>query len=236
MNQLDPDALGAIAAIAGFGVAFFVIAVLGGILLINRRDMRGWNLPISYVWFKASGRINRKTFWLTGIIGITLVQVSYVLVIGGTTFGISRLAPINEQVLSIASLATMLPMMVFSFWASLAVNIKRCHDRDHSGWFLLVALIPLIGPIWLFIELGLRVGTPGPNRFGPGQSSTDSTTLATQAEGTEEFMGSKQKFMPNTSIPETPTSNLNDQPNNEIVAQRLGAAFLRGDDPEQTET
>jgi hypothetical protein len=46
------------------------------------------------------------------------------------------------------------------------VYIKRFHDRDKSGWWVLIWLIPIIGAIWLLIELGFLKGTPGPNRFG----------------------------------------------------------------------
>ena len=46
------------------------------------------------------------------------------------------------------------------------VHIKRFHDRDKSGWWVLIGLIPIIGAIWLLIELGFLKGTPGPNRFG----------------------------------------------------------------------
>ena len=47
------------------------------------------------------------------------------------------------------------------------VYIKRFHDRDKSGWWVLVTLIPIIGAIWILVELGFLKGTPGPNRFGP---------------------------------------------------------------------
>lgn len=43
-------------------------------------------------------------------------------------------------------------------WSSLAVGIKRLRDRNRSGWFMLVSLIPFIGIIWLFIELGILKG------------------------------------------------------------------------------
>ena len=52
------------------------------------------------------------------------------------------------------------------FIPNLAVIVRRLHDQDKSGWWILIALIPLIGGIWLFI-LYLIDGTPGPNRFGP---------------------------------------------------------------------
>ncbi len=53
------------------------------------------------------------------------------------------------------------------YWIGLAVTVKRSHDRDKSGWWILIALIPLIGAIWFLIEFGFLRGTPGPNRFGP---------------------------------------------------------------------
>ena len=57
---------------------------------------------------------------------------------------------------------------VFGFlvWSGICVGIKRCHDRERSGWFLLVSLIPFIGAIWLTIELYFLRGTVGPNKFG----------------------------------------------------------------------
>lgn len=49
----------------------------------------------------------------------------------------------------------------------LAGAAKRLHDRDRSGWFQLIVLIPLTGAIWLGVEIGFLRGTFGPNRFGP---------------------------------------------------------------------
>jgi uncharacterized membrane protein YhaH (DUF805 family) len=54
-----------------------------------------------------------------------------------------------------------------SLWPAIAVGAKRCHDRDRSGWFLLVFAIPVLGALWLLIELGFFRGAVGPNRFGP---------------------------------------------------------------------
>jgi uncharacterized membrane protein YhaH (DUF805 family) len=58
-----------------------------------------------------------------------------------------------------------------AYWVALVlgviVYIKRFHDRDKSGWWVLIGLIPIIGAIWLPIELGFLKGTPRPNRFGP---------------------------------------------------------------------
>ena len=43
-------------------------------------------------------------------------------------------------------------------WIMLAINVKRCHDRGRSGWFVLISLIPVIGSIWLLIDLGFLPG------------------------------------------------------------------------------
>jgi len=50
--------------------------------------------------------------------------------------------------------------------------VKRYHDRDKSGWWILILFIPLVGFIWFLIELGCLPGTPGPNRFGPDPLGT----------------------------------------------------------------
>lgn len=47
----------------------------------------------------------------------------------------------------------------------LAVQIRRLHDDDMSGWWVLLALIPIIGPLVL-IYFYIIEGTKGPNRFG----------------------------------------------------------------------
>jgi uncharacterized membrane protein YhaH (DUF805 family) len=55
--------------------------------------------------------------------------------------------------------------MLLAFYPSLAVSVKRCHDRSRSGWFLLVGIIPLIN-LWVFVELWLSRGTVGENQYG----------------------------------------------------------------------
>lgn len=60
-----------------------------------------------------------------------------------------------------------LPILVIpSIWVWAAVTVKRYHDRDKSGWWLWLVLIPLIGSLWQLAELGFFTGTSGPNRYG----------------------------------------------------------------------
>ncbi|MDK1017721.1 MAG: DUF805 domain-containing protein, partial [Actinomycetota bacterium] len=44
---------------------------------------------------------------------------------------------------------------------------KRWHDRDKSGWWMLIAFVPIIGGLWAFIETGLLQGTESDNQYGP---------------------------------------------------------------------
>jgi uncharacterized membrane protein YhaH (DUF805 family) len=52
-------------------------------------------------------------------------------------------------------------------WPNWAVAVKRWHDRDKSGWWMLINLIPILGSIWTVVELGFFPGTPGDNHYGP---------------------------------------------------------------------
>lgn len=49
---------------------------------------------------------------------------------------------------------------------SLAVGVRRLHDTDRSGWWLLLMFVPLIGAIVLLV-FTVQDGTRGDNRFGP---------------------------------------------------------------------
>lgn len=64
----------------------------------------------------------------------------------------------GELLAIVYGLATLLP--------SLGVEIRRMHDTNKSGWWIVVALVPFVGGIILIVLLAIA-GTPGPNRFGP---------------------------------------------------------------------
>jgi uncharacterized membrane protein YhaH (DUF805 family) len=48
---------------------------------------------------------------------------------------------------------------------ALALTVRRLHDTDRTGWWVLIALVP-IGSIALLV-FTLLEGTPGPNRYQP---------------------------------------------------------------------
>ena len=59
---------------------------------------------------------------------------------------------------TVASLALLLP--------SLAVTVRRLHDTNRSGWWVLAFLIPIAGLVLLLVFM-LSDSNPHPNRFGP---------------------------------------------------------------------
>lgn len=96
------------------------------------------------------GRIDRKTYWICFLAFLVL----------GTAIGISASALGDAG--SVLELACLPPMT----WSGLAIQAKRWHDRDKSAWWILIALVPGIGPLWALVENGLLPGSMGDNRFG----------------------------------------------------------------------
>jgi uncharacterized membrane protein YhaH (DUF805 family) len=105
------------------------------------------------LFLEFDGRISRQPFW----IGTLAVFGANVLV--GALLGRGALG-------AIVSLALLYP--------SIAVAVKRWHDRGKSGWWVLIGVIPVIGWIWTLIECGLLPGTPGANEYGPDPLSGES--------------------------------------------------------------
>lgn len=93
-----------------------------------------------------NGRARRAEYW--NFVLVNLI-ISILLMVVDSVIGI--------QVLSgIYSLALLIP--------SIAAAVRRLHDLDKSGWFLLLVFIPLVN-IWLIVLLASE-GTRGPNQYG----------------------------------------------------------------------
>jgi uncharacterized membrane protein YhaH (DUF805 family) len=114
-------------------------------------------------WFSFDGRISRRSWWLgyaLPILGLNMLAALLDTVLGFAQWQGGR-APVQV----VTSLVT--------FVGGLAGGAKRWHDRDCSGWWQLVLLIPAIGWLWNLIAVGFLRGNPGPNRFGPDPLGTD---------------------------------------------------------------
>lgn len=109
-------------------------------------------MDITNLLFSFSGRINRAKYWLLCII-LSIVPLFIFLLT----------AAISIEV----AIVLYIVYLVIIILASLAISAKRWHDRNKSAWWILIGIIPIIGPLWSFIELGFIKGTDGENRFGP---------------------------------------------------------------------
>ena len=104
-----------------------------------------------YIGF--SDRAARSEYWYWALFVLLLQIVGWLIDMTLFGFNTTGVNPIG----SIFSLATFLP--------GLAVSIRRLHDIDRAGWWVLLGLIPVIGWIVLIYWACLR-GTVGTNRFG----------------------------------------------------------------------
>ena len=104
-----------------------------------------------HLLLRFDGRINRAKFWS----GVGALIVAYIVIFALFAIDSSAL----RALLGVAYLAMI--------WPSLAISIKRWHDRDKSGWWVLIGLVPFIGGIWALVETGFLVGTRGGNQYGP---------------------------------------------------------------------
>jgi uncharacterized membrane protein YhaH (DUF805 family) len=95
------------------------------------------------------GRMARASFWgMMGSIGISFLVLFLLL----------------DAVLGRGS--TLL-LYVPLYWAVYALAAKRYHDVGRAAPWLFLVFVPIVGVAWVAMELGLRKGSPGENRFGP---------------------------------------------------------------------
>ena len=112
-----------------------------------------WYLGVLKKYAEFNGRARRKEYWMFFLFNLLIsIGLSIIDMMTGT---------VNQWGLGLLSglygLAVLVP--------SIAVAVRRLHDTDRSGWWLLISLIPLIGVIVLLVFL-LLDGTPGDNKYG----------------------------------------------------------------------
>lgn len=132
-----------------------------------------------FIFLSFQGRLNRKPYWLgtLAIIGVIAVAVLGLVFLTGGAGGYAAIAILYLVLL----------------WPTLAIGVKRLHDRGKSAWWLVVfyvvptvlnvlaesgdggdgigamifGLAGLAISIWALVELGFLRGTVGANRYGP---------------------------------------------------------------------
>ena len=124
-----------------------------------------WYLHVLKNYATFSGRARRKEYWMFFLISALISIVLTLLDILLGTYSVEYEAGLFS---GLYSLLILLP--------SIAVVVRRLHDTDRSGWWILISLIPLIGVIVLFAFICLD-SQPGTNRFGANPKEAASQTL-----------------------------------------------------------
>jgi uncharacterized membrane protein YhaH (DUF805 family) len=126
-----------------------------------------WYISVLKKYVVFNGRATRSEYWyfvlFSTIISMILMGIDIAMGSGSaeSTVNADTGVAMNMSagiLTGIYSLGVLLP--------SLAVLIRRLHDTDHSGWWVFISLIPLIGAIILLVFL-VKDSTPGDNQYGP---------------------------------------------------------------------
>jgi uncharacterized membrane protein YhaH (DUF805 family) len=108
-----------------------------------------WYLEVLKKYAVFSGRARRKEYWMFVLFNTI---IAFVLAI------IEALITGTSVVMTLYYLAVLIP--------SIAVSVRRLHDTDRTGWWVLIGLVPFIGAIVLLVFCVMD-STEGENRFGP---------------------------------------------------------------------
>jgi uncharacterized membrane protein YhaH (DUF805 family) len=112
-----------------------------------------WYTTVLKKYAVFDGRARRKEYWMFFLINVVIQIILNILDrIIGTDY------ESGSGILStIYGLAILVP--------SIAVGVRRMHDTNRSGWWVLINLVPCVGFI-IFIVFAAQEGTVGPNQYG----------------------------------------------------------------------
>lgn len=127
-----------------------------------------WYISVLKKYAVFSGRAQRKEYWMFTLFSLI---ISIVLSLLDGILGFS-----SEGGYGLLNSLYMLAILLPSF----GVAIRRLHDTNRSGWWLLIVLIPLIGAIVLLVFF-VQDSQPGENRFGSNPKGVSAAPPAAPA-------------------------------------------------------
>ena len=122
-----------------------------------------------------SGRSRRMEYWMFALFAVIIYALCIALMFaGGLDFATleDEGIPAGPGVLFYLGAGVMALFFLGTFIPSIAVNVRRLHDRNLSGWwylaFVVLSNVPLAGALVsiAYLIIMFLPGTPGPNRFG----------------------------------------------------------------------
>lgn len=103
------------------------------------------------VLFSFKGRISRRVFWAYSI-GTIVAHGLLMILIFQTLLGTGMVYSYNT---------TFFALQLIAGWISLALFMKRWHDRSKSAWWNLLVVISLVEPLWRTLAYGPRHASSG---------------------------------------------------------------------------
>lgn len=127
-------------------------------------------------YFDFSGRSRRKEYWMFALLWLIIGVIfdigvfasmpsAEALQAGATAGGLG----VGAAIFGLFALASFIP--------AIAVQVRRFHDQDKSGWFVLINFVPFLGGLIVLVMMCLE-GTHGPNRFGPDPLGNEAEVFA----------------------------------------------------------
>jgi len=124
-----------------------------------------WYLYVLKNYATFSGRARRKEYWMFFLFNVLISLGLGVLDVVAGTYSVEYETGFFS---ALYSLLVLIP--------SIAVSVRRLHDTNRSGWWVVISLIPIIGVLVLFVFTCLD-SQPGTNRFGANPKEATSQTL-----------------------------------------------------------
>ena len=114
-----------------------------------------WYLEVLKKYAVFNGRARRKEYWFFFLFSIIITIVLSIIDVAAGSFDAKTGLGLFT---GIYTLAVLIP--------SSAVSVRRLHDTDRSGWWLLISLIPIIGGLVILVFVVLD-SDPAENQYGP---------------------------------------------------------------------
>jgi len=155
-----------------------IISLLSGIaqaclLLFVVSQCPGSLSGFGRILFSFRGRISRQQFWIStvalGFVNWTCCTAFFRAMANQNVYSAAKYSSLLGSAAKVQMIVAIVVYVIWtlaSIWPSLAIQVKRWHDRGKSGWMVLVNLIPLVGPIWALIECGFLPGDAAANAYG----------------------------------------------------------------------
>lgn len=119
-----------------------------------------------------SGRSSRREYWMFVLFTLLVSMAGIILIVAG---GAAEQSATGGGPVFWLGMVLLILFWLASAIPSIAVQVRRFHDQDRSGWYMLLNLIPSVGGIIVLVFMCLE-GTRGANRYGPdplGRSQID---------------------------------------------------------------